>query len=157
MWRSQGIKIRPIQLRGVCERWTGVGLREITLWGGLLERWTKKWVRSWRKVGSIAFSFNGRCNGMFICWSYNLVKRQKLIMQERFRKRIVIWKPMKELLKLFRLFSPGLPSPVGIFITLLWFSPVKLLHQVPLVVSVPSLALVFPLLLSIIPLLRAQH
>ena len=47
-------------------------------------------------------------------------------------------------------------TPVGIFITWLWPSPVKWLHQVRLVVSVPSLASAFPLLLSVILPLKAQ-
>lgn len=39
----------------------------------------------------------------------NPVESEKLIMQERMGERIVIWKPPKELLKLFRLFTPGIP------------------------------------------------
>lgn len=78
-------------------------------------------------------------------------------MQKTIGERLVIWKPPKELLRLFRLFTPGVPYPTGMFIMLLRFSPVGLLHQVPSVVSVPPSALVFPLLLFVIPLLRAQQ
>ena len=87
----------------------------------------------------------------------NPVEGEKLIMQKTIGERIVIWKPPKELLRLFRLFTPGVPYPLGMFIMLLRFSPVRLLYQVPLVVSVPPSALVFPLLFSVIPPLRAQQ
>lgn len=41
----------------------------------------------------------------------NPVESEKLIMQKRTGGRIVIWKPPKELLKLFRLFTPNIPYP----------------------------------------------
>lgn len=87
----------------------------------------------------------------------NPVESEKLIMQRTIGERLVIWKPPTELLRLFRLFTPGIPYPTGMFILLLRFSPVRLLHQVPLVVSVPPSALAFPLSLSVIPPLGAQQ
>lgn len=92
----------------------------------------------------------------FCAGGNNPVETEKLIMQKTIGERIVIWKPPKELLRHFRLFTPGVPYPPGMFIMLLRFSLVRLLHQIPLVVSVPPSALVFPLLFSVIPPLRAQ-
>lgn len=87
----------------------------------------------------------------------NPVKSETMIMQKTIGERLVIWKPPKELLRLFRLFTPGVPYPTGMFIMLLRFSPVRLLYQFPLVVSVPPSALAFPLLLPALPPLKAQQ
>lgn len=64
-----------------------------------------------REVGSRDFHFNGRNKACLRAAGNNAVESEKLLVQGRTGERRVIRKPPKELPRLFRPFTPGIPYP----------------------------------------------
>lgn len=120
MWRSLRIMIRTVWVERCLWKVTGGVLREKgkrNIWESIANSLNRsvaeankemgQWLEKWGQESFILVADIMAC----LCAGNNPVESEKLIMQERIGERRVIWKPPKELLRLFRLFTLGIPYP----------------------------------------------
>lgn len=120
MWRSLRIMIRTVWVERCLWKVTGGVSREKgkrNIWERIdnslrrsvaeTNKEMGQWLEKWGQESFILTADIMAC----LCAANNPVESEKLIMQERIGERSVIWKPPKELLRLFRLFTLGIPYP----------------------------------------------